>query len=128
MNLIHICKETLMMMGFTFAVGIAFAYLLKLMILLFSCFGKNGMTVWMKKSRVWGRAYRMGVEHIYREARYITLPDEGRTPAASLMLGTYAGKTRAIDGLAEYHFGDPEESALQDKEMKRLYEFHYGKI
>lgn len=42
MSLIDIIKETLIMMGFTFVVGIAFAYILKLMTLFFPRLdGKN---------------------------------------------------------------------------------------
>ena len=39
MNLMYIIRETALMMGFTFVVGIAFAYVLKGMTFFFSRFG-----------------------------------------------------------------------------------------
>lgn len=47
------------MMGFTFLVGIAFAYVLKAMTFLFSGLSEKGLSEVLKKSRIWGRAYRM---------------------------------------------------------------------
>jgi len=35
---------------------------------------------------------------------------------------------RAMDALAEYHLGNPEDAARQDKEMTRLYELHHGTV
>ena len=43
MNLMYIIRETALMMGFTFVVGIAFAYVLKGMTFFFSRFGGCGL-------------------------------------------------------------------------------------
>ena len=56
MNLMYIIRETALMMGFTFVVGIAFAYVLKGMTFFFSRFGGCGLSDWMGRSRVWARA------------------------------------------------------------------------
>ena len=45
-----------------------------------------------------------------------------------LPLGTEAGTNPVMKELAEYHFGNPEETTGQDADMRRLYEFHHGKI
>ena len=52
MNLMYIIRETALMMGFTFVVGIAFAYVLKGMTFFFSRFGGCGLSDWMGRSRV----------------------------------------------------------------------------
>ena len=44
MNLLYIIEETALMMGFTFIVGIAFAYVLKGMTFLFSHFGGKSIS------------------------------------------------------------------------------------
>lgn len=125
MNLLHIFRETLLMMGFTFVVGIAFAYVLKLMTFLFSCLNGRDLPSILRKSRIWGRAYRMNVAHSYRYIRSIALNDD---ILKKLPLGTEAGTNPVMKELAEYHFGNPEETTGQDADMRRLYEFHHGKI
>ena len=62
----YIIRETALMMGFTFVVGIAFAYVLKGMTFFFSRFGGCGLSDWMGRSRVWARAYRMNLIRTYR--------------------------------------------------------------
>ena len=103
MNLMYIIRETALMMGFTFVVGIAFAYVLKGMTFFFSRFGGCGLSDWMGRSRVWARAYRMNLIRTYRSIWSLDCEDE-------------------------YHFGNPRDGEKQDAEMKRLYELHHGKI
>ena len=110
MNLSYIIGETLLMAGFTFIVGIAFAYALKLTTFFFS--------------RIWERAYRMNVAHTYRYIRSIARNDDPqKRPAA-----TDACMIRTMQELAEYHFGNSGESSKEDGNMNGLYEFHHGKI
>lgn len=120
MNLIDIIRETLLMMGFTFIVGIAFAYVLKLLTLFLD---RENLPSLLKRSRIWGRAYRMDVTLIYKNIRHITRTENGLIPLKAETLQSI------MDDLAEYHFGNSEETAKQDTEMNnQLYEFHYGKI
>ena len=107
-------EETSLMMGFTFIVGIAFAYVLKLMTFFFSRLNGTEMSALLRKGRIWGRAYRMDIA---RTDRYI------RSAAR-----TGGDADRAMDALAEYHLGNPEDAARQDKEMTRLYELHHGTV
>ena len=46
MNLSYIIEETLLMAGFTFIVGIAFAYALKLTTFFFSRLSGEGLSAW----------------------------------------------------------------------------------
>jgi len=69
MTLTYIIRETLLMMGFTFVVGVAFAYVLKLMTLFFSYLNGEDLPSLVRRSRIWGRAYRMEVAHSYRYIR-----------------------------------------------------------
>ncbi|MEI3553507.1 MAG: hypothetical protein V8Q54_01745 [Alistipes senegalensis] len=116
MNLMYIIRETALMMGFTFVVGIAFTYVLKGMTFFFSRFGGCGLSDWMGRSRVWARAYRMNLIRTYRSIWSLDCEDDGSPEGA------------AQNGLAEYHFGNPRDGEKQDAEMKRLYELHHGKI
>ena len=60
--------ETSLMMGFTFIVGMAFAYVLKLMTFFFSRLNGTEISALLRKGRIWGRAYRMDIA---RTDRYI---------------------------------------------------------
>ena len=111
MNLSYIIEETLLMAGFTFIVGIAFAYALKLTTFFFSRLNGHDLPVLLRKSRIWERAYRMNVAHPQKR------------PAA-----TDACMIRTMQELAEYHFGNSGESSKEDGNMNGLYEFHHGKI
>ena len=97
--------ETSLMMGFTFIVGMAFAYVLKLM---------------TRKGRIWGRAYRMDIARTDRYIRSVARigGDVSADPDAD----------HAMDALAEYHLGTPGDAARQDSEMTRLYELHHGTV
>lgn len=53
--------ETSLMMGFTFIVGMAFAYVLKLMTFFFSRLNGTEISALLRKGRIWGRAYRMDI-------------------------------------------------------------------
>jgi len=112
----YIIRETALMMGFTFVVGIAFAYVLKGMTFFFSRFGGCGLSDWMGRSRVWARAYRMNLIRTYRSIWSLDCEDDGSPEGA------------AQNGLAEYHFGNSGESSKEDGNMNGLYEFHHGKI
>ena len=120
MDLIHMIEETSLMMGFTFIVGIAFAYVLKLMTFFFSRLNGTEMSALLRKGRIWGRAYRMDIA---RTDRYIRSAARigGEVPADP-------DADRAMDALAEYHLGNPEDAARQDKEKTRLYELHHGTV
>ena len=113
-------EETSLMMGFTFIVGIAFAYVLKLMTFFFSRLNGTEMSALLRKGRIWGRAYRMDIA---RTDRYIRSAARtgGEVPADP-------DADRAMDALAEHHLGNPEDAARQDKEMTRLYELHHGTV
>ena len=104
--------ETSLMMGFTFIVGMAFAYVLKLMTFFFSRLNGTEISALLRKGRIWGRAYRMDIA---RTDRYI------RSVAR-------IGGDHAMDALAEYHLGTPGDAARQDSEMTRLYELHHGTV
>ena len=71
-------EETSLMMGFTFIVGIAFAYVLKLMTFFFSRLNGTEMSALLRKGRIWGRAYRMDIA---RTDRYIrSAASAGKSP------------------------------------------------
>ena len=63
MNLSYIIEETLLMAGFTFIVGIAFAYALKLTTFFFSRLNGHDLPVLLRKSRIWERACGDGRLH-----------------------------------------------------------------
>ena len=104
--------ETSLMMGFTFIVGMAFAYVLKLMTFFFSRLNGTEISALLRKGRIWGRAYR----YIRSVARIGG--DVSADPDAD----------HAMDALAEYHLGTPGDAARQDSEMTRLYELHHGTV
>ena len=52
MTLTYIIRETLLMMGFTFVVGVAFAYVLKLMTLFFSYLNGEDLPSLVRRSRI----------------------------------------------------------------------------
>ena len=104
MDLMHMIGETSLMMGFTFIVGMAFAYVLKLMTFFFSRLNGTEISALLRKGRIWGRA-RIG-------------GDVSADPDAD----------HAMDALAEYHLGTPGDAARQDSEMTRLYELHHGTV
>lgn len=104
MNLSYIIEETLLMAGFTFIVGIAFAYALKLTTFFFSRLNGHDLPVLLRKSRIWERAYRMNVAHTYRYIHSIARNDDPqKRPAA-----TDACMIRTMQELAEYHSVIPE--------------------
>ena len=70
MDLMHMIGETSLMMGFTFIVGMAFAYVLKLMTFFFSRLNGTEISALLRKGRIWGRAYRMDIA---RTDRYFIL-------------------------------------------------------
>ena len=91
--------ETSLMMGFTFIVGMAFAYVLKLMTFFFSRLNGTEISALLRKvARIGG--------------------DVSADPDAD----------HAMDALAEYHLGTPGDAARQDSEMTRLYELHHGTV
>ena len=124
MNLIYIIQETLLMMGFTFVVGITFAYALKLMTLFFSNLSKENLPVMVAK----GRGYCVKVAHTYNYIRTFTWEEHfvtKQTPDSNVKEDTvFHSMTR----LAEYHFGSLRDLTKQDTEMNQLYEMHNGKI
>ena len=127
MTLMYIIQETLLMMGFTFLVGIAFAYLLKAMTLFFSLFIGGNLPSMLHKNYVWRRAYRINVVHSYNYIRSFSR-DKEFIKMLSQNSDKEVAATLTMDNLAEYHFGNTDAGSKQDSEMNRLYEFHYGKI
>ena len=109
--------ETSLMMGFTFIVGMAFAYVLKLMTFFFSRLNGTEISALLRKGRIWGRAYRMDIARTDRYIRSVG-GDASADPDAD----------HAMDALAEYHLGNPGDAARQDSEMTRLYELHHGTV
>lgn len=107
MTLTYIIRETLLMMGFTFVVGTAFAYVLKLMTLFFSYLNGEDLPSLVRRSRIWGRAYRMEVSHSYRYVR--SFMGSGR-PMCGMPMdpATEDEAIHGMNGLTEYHFGNPE--------------------
>lgn len=119
MSLLYIIRETLLMMGFTFVVGIAFAYVLKVMTFFFSFASGNGLGGLMKKSRIWGRAYRMSIARSYRSIWSVTWND-GFMQEMPMDAETKAEVILAMVGMAEYHFGNPEVPETKNPQPKRL--------
>lgn len=124
MNLSYIILETLLMMGFTFIVGIAFAYVLKLMILLFSRLNGEGLSVMAGKAR----AYFAELARTYDYIRSVIRTDDGSMGEMPLDPDTKDETILAMNGMAEYHFGNLAEPSKKDTEMNLLYELHHGKI
>lgn len=123
MNLLYIIRETLLMMGFTFVVGIVFAYVLKLMTLFFSNLSRENLPALVAR----GKGYCLKVAHTYNCIRTFTweeyvakqLPDSDSKEDTALY---------SMTRLAEYHFGSLRELPKQGMEMNQLYEMHHGKI
>ena len=69
MDLMHMIGETSLMMGFTFIVGMAFAYVLKLMTFFFSRLNGTEISALLRKGRIWARAvcFLQGVAHIVQQ-------------------------------------------------------------
>ena len=107
--------ETSLMMGFTFIVGMAFAYVLKLMTFFFSRLNGTEISALLRKG-----AYRMDIARTDRYIRSVARigGDVSADPDAD----------HAMDALAEYHLGPPGDAARQDSEMTRLYELHHGTV
>lgn len=120
MDLMHMIGETSLMMGFTFIVGMAFAYVLKLMTFFFSRLNGTEISALLRKGRIWGRAYRMDIA---RTDRYIR-----SSPGIGGDVSADPDADHAMDALAEYHLGTPGDAARQDSEMTRLYELHHGTV
>lgn len=95
MDLMHMIGETSLMMGFTFIVGMAFAYVLKLMTFFFSRLNGTEISALLRKGRIWGRAYRMDIARTDRYIRSVARigGDVSADPDAD----------HAMDALAEYH-------------------------
>ena len=128
MNLLYIIEETALMMGFTFIVGIAFAYVLKLMTFFFSRLGGKEISASMERGRIWLRAYRSDLSRTYRYIWSATRTDDGSLADMAQGEEAMAETARTQDGLAEYHFGNLLKAGTQDPEMSCLYELHHGKI
>ena len=84
--------ETSLMMGFTFIVGMAFAYVLKLMTFFFSRLNGTEISALLRKGRIWGRAYRMDIARTDRYIRSVARIGGGGSPPPE------AGQ--AVDALA----------------------------
>ena len=124
MNLSYIIGETLLMAGFTFIVGIAFAYALKLTTFFFSRLNGHDLPVLLRKSRHPGTR----LPHERRPHLPIHPLDRPQRRPSKRPAATDACMIRTMQELAEYHFGNSGESSKEDGNMNGLYEFHHGKI
>lgn len=124
MNLSYIIGETLLMAGFTFIVGIAFAYALKLTTFFFSRLNGHDLPVLLRKRPHMGTR----LPHERRPHLPIHLLDRRNDDPQKRPAATDACMIRTMQELAEYHFGNSGESSKEDGNMNGLYEFHHGKI
>lgn len=113
--------ETSLMMGFTFIVGMAFAYVLKLMTFFFSRLNGTEISALLRKGQAYGAAPTAW--DIARTDRYIR-----SSPGIGGDVSADPDADHAMDALAEYHLGTPGDAARQDSEMTRLYELHHGTV
>ena len=112
--------ETSLMMGFTFIVGMAFAYVPKLMTFFFSRLNGTEISALLRKGRIWGRAYRMDIARTDRYIRSVAPIGGGGSaaPDADQALGARGG----------YHPRPPRGAPPPDRAMTRLYELHHGTV
>ena len=100
MTLWNIIHETLIMMGFTFGVGIAFAYLLKLLTLFFNYTNKEEISATIWHFRIKARAYRMAMSHAYS-----TNWDKKLVNTITTDPKEREAYIRSMDNLIEFHCG-----------------------
>lgn len=105
MSFSYILKEMLLMMGFTFLVGIALAYLIKLMALFFPATNGRSLSELITRDKVWWRAYRMNVSHIYRAILYA---DDSLTRYGTPRRNPKDEIVSSMERLAEYHLGSTQ--------------------
>ncbi len=115
------------MMGFTFLVGIAFAYLLKLMTFFLTGLNRKSLATAWWQSCVWMRAYRIKTFYSYNYIRSVSMSRECLAEFARCSQ-TQIGTSQTMDELAECHLGNCDTSEREDSEMKCLLEMHHGKI
>ena len=126
MTLTYIIRETLLMMGFTFVVGVAFAYVLKLMTLFFSYLNGEDLPSLVRRSRIWGRAYRMEVAHSYRYIRSF-VGDERSVREMPMDPATEEESIHGMNGLTAVSYthlakspGNPEASKQYCENERRV--------
>ena len=93
--------ETSLMMGFTFIVGMAFAYVLKLMTFFFSRLNGTEISALLRKGRIWGRAYRMDIARTDRYIRSVARigGDVSADPDAAMRWTLWPNTTSAPPGM-----------------------------
>lgn len=93
--------ETSLMMGFTFIVGMAFAYVLKLMTFFFSRLNGTEISALLRKGRIWGRAYRMDIARTDRYIRSVARigGDVSADPDADMRWTLWPNTTSAPPGM-----------------------------
>lgn len=128
MNLSYIIQQTLLMMGFTFLVGVAFAYVLKLMTLIFSCLSGEGLPALFGKARARGHAYFSELARTYEYIRSTVRTDDGMMNEMPLDPETKNETVYAMNGMAEYHFGNLEDPSAKETEINLRYGLNHGKI
>ncbi len=118
-----------MMMGFTFAIGIALAYVIKVMIWVFLGLNKKGMHTIVVHYKAYVRNNRIEKARIAKAMKIID--DNGEIKLFQLHEDRNRfdrkEKVRDLYAIARMHFSDKKDGA-NDNKMDSLYEYHHGKI
>lgn len=116
------------MMGFTFIIGIAFAYVLKLMIFTFSNFSEKGFAAFTGQVKDWTHNYSDNLRHTYESIWATMRPDDKVMRVMPLDTETKDETIYGMNGMAEYHFGNLADPAANAPQLNVNYELHHGKI
>ncbi len=126
MSLSYVIRETMLMMGFTFLVGMVFAYIIKLLVFIF--FDRKGVRELADQYRAVSRSNRMEMARIRKAVRLMDGSQD--TSLLNYVLedrnDDNRQKIKDLEKLAAFHYGDHGEQK-GDEEMNSLYEFH-GKV
>lgn len=128
MNLSYIIQQTLLMMGFTFLVGVAFAYVLKLMTLIFSSLSGEGLPALAGKVRARVYTYCAELAQTYEYIRSTVRTDDGMMNEMPLDPETKNETVYAMNEMAEYHFGNLEDPSAKETDTNLRYGLNHGKI
>ncbi len=131
MGIAEVVKETMLMMGFTFLVGMALAFLIKAMIGLFFFLDGKGISGLATQYRAISRSNRMEMARIRKAVKLMDgSPDTSLLNYVLEDRNTDPGRQQQkdLDRLASFHTGDRQAKAKKDEEMDRLYEFHHGEV
>ncbi len=125
-----VIRETLVMMGLTFLIGFALAYLIKVMIWSFLSMNRRNMSSVVTHYKAYSRSKRMEMARIRRALDTMdgdlvnyTMEDPNRNDKKEKVGGLY--------GIAGFRYGQSARKSKEkdkDEEMNRLYEFHHGEV